>query len=530
MTSQSRNKGNILRMKLTRYTLLTLVGVIIFYGFKTGTDSGKFQKLKTLFQLSRLINENYVEEPDMDDVLEGAIIGMLDRLDPHSTYISGEHFEKVQEQFAGKFEGIGVEFSILDGYITVISPIPGTPSERAGLASGDKFTKINGKSAYKITQEEVFEKLRGPKGSEVIITIAREGEAQFDVLLIRDEIPIVSVLAAFMTDDKTGYIKLNRFASTSAEEIWNSLKTLESQGMEQLVLDLRNNGGGLMDQAVEIIDMFVSSNDTIVFTKGRLRNSNSALRAHKQRTDRKYPIITLINRGSASASEIVSGAFQDLDRGLVVGETSFGKGLVQRQYPLNDGSAARVTIARYYTPSGRLIQRPYEDGLDEYYAELGETDREANDSTLTDKPEFKTKKGRTVFGGGGITPDIYVVNDREYSKSTLAVFNRSKRHVFNYANLIKSTISSKFSNYDDFSEFHLNTESQLKFINWLKEQEIEFVDEEILQDWDFIENRILSDVASALWGKEYIYHKSLEIDIQFQEAMKHFEEANNLLN
>ncbi|MBC8214427.1 MAG: S41 family peptidase [Candidatus Marinimicrobia bacterium] len=518
-------------MKNIKYFLLTAVALILIYGFKSEDGADKFEKMKTLFQLTRLIDANYVEDVDMGEILDGAIIGMLNELDPHSSYLSEDHFKTSKEQFAGKFEGIGIEFDILDNYITVISPIPGTPSDRAGLKPGDKFIKIDDESAFQITQEEVFKKLRGPKGSRVDVSIKRHGvEDLIEVTLIRDEIPIFSVLGSFMTDEKTGYIKVNRFAQTTAQEVEDALDKLEHSGMEQLVLDLRNNGGGLMDQAIKIVDMFVESRDTIVFTKGRIRNSNEVHKAHISGTHKLYPVIVLMNRGSASASEIVAGALQDLDRGLVVGETSFGKGLVQRQYPLRDGSAARITVAKYYTPSGRLIQRPYDNGLDEYYKSIFANDREARDSVLAELPQFTTKNGRKVYGGGGITPDIYFVSDREYSKSTLKILNNPERIIFNFAETLTDNISEKYSSFDDFkNKFVFKKKYQKKFFSWVDERDIEYDREEVLEDWVFVENRILSQISSIIWGKEFLFRKMLDTDPQFQEAILHFEEAKDLI-
>ena len=517
-------------MKFNKYLFLILLGAVMLWGFKSDAAKDQFQKMKTLTQIIRLVSENYVEEVDMNEILEGAIIGMLDKLDPHSSYISSEQFELINEQFDGAFEGIGIEFNILEGYITIISPIPGTPSDRAGLQTGDKIVRINDESAYKITQKDVLEKLRGPKGTPVDVTISRPGfDEDFEVTLVRDKIPIVSVMASFMIDDETGYIKVSRFSRNTAKEIDESLSKLESLGMQQLLLDLRNNGGGMMDQAISIVDMFVSSRDTILFTKGKIPGSSEVYRARKSNRDKDYPVVVLINRGSASASEIVSGAFQDLDRGLVVGETSFGKGLVQRQYPLRDGSAARITIAQYYTPSGRLIQRPYED-IGDYYTDLGRDNREATDSTLAQKPVFTTKNGRSVYGGGGITPDVFSELDVNFNKSTREILSHPDRLTFKFAGELKSEIQEQFENYDDFTtSYDLNGKRMENFFHWLENQEIEFESEELEENWEYIQNRILANLASSIWGKEYLYKKLLDTDKQAQDALLHFHEARELI-
>ena len=517
-------------MKQLKYILLGTVALVLVYGFNSGVKD-HFKKLKTLTQIIRLVNENYVEEVDMEEILNGAIVGLLDKLDPHSTYITENQFESIQEQFDAEFEGIGIEFNIMDGYITVISPIPETPSSVAGLQSGDKIVRINDESAYKITQKDVFEKLRGPKGSQVEVTIRRSGTDDFSVTLTRAKIPIHSVLASFMIDDEVGFIKVNRFARSTAEEIATSLYELEQEGMKAVMLDLRNNGGGMMDQAIQIVDMFVDSRDTILFTKGRIPNSNEVYYARKSRKDKDYPVVVLINRGSASASEIVSGAFQDLDRGIVVGETSFGKGLVQRQYPLNDGSAARITIARYYTPSGRLIQRSYNDGIEDYYSDLADEDREASDSTLAARPIFKTKHGRDVFGGGGITPDYHVKLDLEFSESTRNLLTHKDRLIFNYADKLKSNVTNTYSTFEKFqSNFKLGKREQKLFFKWLKEKELEFERDELIENWSTINNRIKAQLANAIWGKTSMYKVLLENDEIAQEALNHFDDAKSLIS
>ena len=495
------------------YIIIAIIFISILISFKQNNSEDPFQKLKILTQVIRLVQEGYFEEVDMKSALEGAIRGFLEELDPHSKYISNEELKEVKEQFEGEFEGIGIEYSMIDGYITVISPIPETPSDRAGLQSGDKIIEINGVSAYKIKTEEVLKKLRGQKGTSVTVKILREGQDAFEVILIRDQIPITSIIASFMINDSIGYIKVNRFANNTAYELKNELNNLDKLGMQKIILDLRNNGGGLLDQAVEIADMFINSYDTIVYTQGKLWNANEVFYANKQLEDLKHPLAILINNGSASASEIVSGAIQDLDRGIVVGERSFGKGLVQRQYELEDGSAARITIAQYFTPSGRLIQRPYNEGLGEYYKQEAIEDTSLNNKTL-----HYTKNGKIVYGGGGIWPDYEVKLDEQYIKYlTSKIRINPKRLIFQYANIIKSTIQDKCNNVHELSKLITSNDEELnnivsysKFNLWLDETE-EFKKENIEELWEYIKIDILAEVANALWGKNSNYKiKSLK--------------------
>lgn len=499
----------------------------------SGRTSDLYRKIQTLNEIINLVNENYVDPIEWDGVMEGAFDGLLERLDPHSNYISKERFESIQEQFVGKFEGIGIEFDIIDDWITVIAPVPGTPSERVGLRAGDKIVEIDGNSAYKFTQEQVFKTLRGPKGTPVNIKVRRPGqERPLSFTIIRDEIPIYSVLASIMLDENTGYILINRFSSTTSEEVEAALQELEAEGMTRLVIDLRNNSGGYLEQAVEVADKFIAVEDTLVFTLGRGTNMDQVHRSHRKGTHPDYPIIVLINRGSASASEIVAGALQDLDRGLIVGETSFGKGLVQRQWRLSDGSALRVTVGRYYTPSGRLIQRPYGEGNDKYYHDLmaRSDDPEVLDSLLSTLPLYYTRGGREVYGGGGIMPDEIVTWDLQLADQTIRILNNVDRLLYQYAEMKAMELRGR---YDDplafISDFQPGKKERVSMANWLREHGMEIEDDPIEADWEFIANRLASEMAGMMWDREVQIQVRLEADKQVQSALNMFNLARELL-
>ena len=450
-----------------------------------------FKKINLIMQI---VDNFYVEEPDREKMLEGAINGMLEELDPHSTYIPPKDQVKVDEEFNEEFGGIGIRFEIKDKFLTVISPIPGTPSSKLGLQPGDRIIKIDGTTAYGIETEEVFKRLKGPIGSKVVITIQRDGvDKTSDYEIKRAAIPVHSVIAKCLLEDKrTGYIQLNLFARKTAEETEEALVDLEEKGMDQLVLDLRGNTGGLMDQAIEIVDLFLDGDNKIVYTQGR----DSTLKEEYFSTNyttrkKKYPIVVLIDAGSASASEIVSGALQDQDRAFILGTKSFGKGLVQRPFDLGDGSVARITIAKYYTPTGRLIQRPYDNGKDAYYSDryLDYDENRKNldsleifklDSIKETQKYFTLNKKRIVYGGGGITPDSIVYYD--VRNDVLNSFYR-KRVFQDYS--IKFFNDNKNDNFlwkKDFDEFYDNFEITDKILDELLEISIE--NKIVIQDKD----------------------------------------------
>ncbi len=519
--------------------LVVLAGVVAInmlmakFEPQSGTRTNDlYRKVTTLQEVINLVNENYVESVDWNDVIEGAVNGLLETLDPHSTYITAEEFESINEQFVGKFEGIGIEFTIINGWITVIAPVEGSPSQRVGLRPGDRLTEIEGKSAYKFTQTQVFNTLRGEKGTPVNITVSRPGlEQPLDFTIIRDSIPIYSVPASIMLDETTGYVLVARFAHDTAVEFETALQELERDGMQRLIIDLRNNGGGYLEQAVQIVDKFIALEDTIVYTIGRQASINQVHRAHKSGTHKPIPIVILVNRGSASASEIVAGALQDHDRALIVGETSFGKGLVQHQFKLSDGSALRVTVARYYTPSGRLIQRPYGDGNRKYLHDLYYRDDDAAvlDSIRAALPRYKTRAGRTVYGGGGIQPDVRVPSDLDLSKSTINLLNDPERLFFQFAEKLAQQANVEYADFGEYAKNYFpDIDARQQLVDWLIQREYEPAMADIEKDWAYIGTRISSEVAGINWGKEALYYMRVMGDDQVLSAINLFEQASEL--
>jgi len=411
---------------MTKRQLIFLGSLLLLTGFLAGLTANWYlgeekdrQQISKLNKVMKLILSNYVDSVDSQKAVDGAIEGVLTNLDPHSVYIPPKELIRVTEDFQGKFEGIGVEFRIIQDTVVITNLIPGGPSLKLGIEPGDRILLVDDSTAIGLKNEEVPRRLRGTKGSKVKVTVFRPSTRKnLDFVIVRDEINLVSVDAGLMLDSQTGYIKVNRFSATTAEEFTSALSGLKKKGMRRLILDLRGNTGGFLDQAAKMADEFLSGEKLIVSTRGRAEGPEETLLAGEKGQFESGELIILIDRYSASASEIVAGAIQDWDRGVIAGETSFGKGLVQKQYPLDeDNSALRLTVARYYTPSGRLIQRPYSAGKETYYQEILSrktghsrivTAEDLPDST---HPRFTTKGGRVVFGGGGITPDIFISPD-----------------------------------------------------------------------------------------------------------------------
>lgn len=375
-------------------------------------EAGSAQQLRKLMQVYRYLDGMYVDEVEMGPLVESAITGMLEELDPHSAYIGAEEMKGVQESFDGEFSGIGIEFNVLRDTVIVVNTIVGGPAERVGVMPNDRIVRIDTLDAVGFKQTDVPKYLRGKTGTRVEIEVVRQGEPELlHFVIVRDKIPLNTVDAAYMAAEGVGYIKVNRFGRTTMAEFREAYDKLGKPG--SLILDLRGNGGGLLEQAVEMAGFFLPRGALVVSTEGRAVPPMSLRNPHNG-VDPDGRLAVLIDENSASASEIVAGAVQDWDRGVVVGRPSFGKGLVQRQIGLGDGSAVRITVARYHTPSGRVIQRPYEKGnRREYYLDhLRRYDDAVRDSLDAGAPEYRTlRTGRTVYGGGGIRPDVMVEAD-----------------------------------------------------------------------------------------------------------------------
>lgn len=509
---------------------ILLIGAGLLWGPSLWAEAQNInQQLGKLSYVLRVVRDVYVEEPDMGKLLDGAIRGLLETLDPHSVYIPADAQKRIKEQFQGEFEGIGIQFVIQNKVITVVSPIPDTPADRVGIRAGDRIIKIEGVSAYGISNEEVFQKLRGPKGTQVTVTISREGIPEpMDFMITRDKIPIHSVSAAILLgDEQTGYIRVMQFTAVTEEEVSRAMDSLRGVGMKRLILDLRGNPGGYLEQAWRVADLFIpQKGDTIVYTKGRIEKSEKTFLSTGRGKKYDLPLVVLISHGSASASEIVAGAVQDLDRGLVAGQTSFGKGLVQTPFDLPDGSVVRITTARYYTPSGRLIQRPYDKGLVDYIEEGRDDDTVVEEDT-TKREIFFTAAGRPVFGGGGIRPDTIILPDKA-SAQTFRIM--SQRLFFEYASAYALKHPELSEDFRKFARDFLVTDQMLQDFRSLVESKNMKLDTAAWnEDAAFIKTTLRSEIASTLFNRrEYYYAIQVRGDSQVNAALTLFDRAKEI--
>jgi len=509
--------------------LVFTIGFGLLFRFDSfATNGNLYEQIQRLMEVVQAVNKFYFESVDSKQLVDGAITGLLAELDPHSVYIPAEQMVEVKEQSEGEFEGIGVEFIVYESLPLIISAMPGSPAEAIGLRSGDRITKIDGVPTLRMTNEEVREKMLGRQDTKVTLEIQRYGfQTPFLVAMTRKRVPIQSVTSAFIIAKEVGYIRVGRFAKSTDDEFEQALKQLEDKGMKRLILDLRGNAGGYLEQAVRMADQFLKGRKRIVYTRGRTPGADGDYYSSEKGRYTSQPLIVLIDHGSASAAEIVAGAIQDWDRGLILGTTSFGKGLVQHQIPFKDGSAVRVTIARYFTPSGRLIQRPYEDGLKEYFEQgYDDIDPNVESDTLNTKPVYITSAGRKVYGGGGITPDIRILSPL-LSSWTLSLIQNQV--LLDCASRFASSNKNLESDFDSFvNEFTLPEmifaqvrlkagQRNVTIQNWEDEKDVEFV-----------RRRLKSQIARHFWGTEgYNYLEVVQEPI-VRQALNYFEDAENI--
>lgn len=466
-----------------------------------------------------IIDKYYVDSVDRGDLAETAIIKMLEDLDPHSIYISKEDLKKMNEPLEGSFDGIGIQFNILRDTLLVVATITGGPSEKVGLMAGDQIIEVDGDNiaGVGLSNSDVFDLLRGKRGTKVEVTIKRRGVKNLlDFTITRGKIPINSLDAAYKIDDETVYIKLNRFSATTMQEYREHLKKLGKNGIKNIVLDLSNNGGGYLKTATDLADEFLKKDDLIVYTEG-LRVDREDYNATEEGEFKKGKVVIMIDEGSASASEIVSGAVQDWDRGIIVGRRSFGKGLVQKPFGLPDGSAMRLTIARYHTPTGRVIQKPYANGVKDYHRDLlkryeGGELMHKDSIDFPDSLQYKTlRKQRTVFGGGGIMPDIFVPIDTthysDYYRDLMrkGIFNQ---YVLTEINRDRKKLLKKYPDFKSFKASYKMPESLFNgLIAYGKEKNTEPEDGELKRSEEAIRLQLKALVARTLYG----YHEYFEL-------------------
>ena len=479
-----------------------------------------------------LIDALYVDSVDMSKLTEKAIVEILKNLDPHSVYISAKDVKEMNEPLNGNFEGIGIQFNLLRDTIIVIEPIPGGPSEKVGLRAGDRIVTIDGQkvAGTGISTTGVRSKLMGMKGTKVNINILRKGEKNtLDFTIIRDKIPINSLDAAYMLDNETGYVKLNKFAATTVKEFNDAVSLLQKKGMKNIIIDLRGNGGGYMAAATDLADKFFSDKRLLVYMSGR-KTPRQDFFSRGAGNLSSARIAVLTDEGSASASEIFAGAIQDWDRGLIVGRRTFGKGLVQNGFNLTDGSVIRLTIARYYTPTGRLIQSPYDEGYDKYIENFYKryTDGElmtADSIHFPDSLKFKTLMNqRIVYGGGGIMPDIFIPADTSfYSDYYRSLIRKGllNSYSLDYSDKNRAKLLSGFKSSDDFNRsFTLSADEISSFIKKAEEAGVKYNEAQFNTSKDEILTVLKALIASNLWQSSDFYRIRNQDDKTIKAALK----------
>jgi len=535
----------ILLKKLSKiFIRLLLSFLFIFPVIQTEAQQSVQQNQLKFGRLLRLVDGYYVDSTDVDALTEKAIVNLLSALDPHSVYISKEEVDKMNEPLKGNFEGIGISFNIFKDTLLVTTTISGGPSEKVGLRAGDRIVEVDDKkiAGIGLKNSDVFDMLRGDKGTRVDLKILRKHSKDLlDFTIIRDKIPIFSLDASYMLDESTGFIKLNKFSATTNEEFTSALMQLKQQNLKNLILDLRGNGGGYLKTAIEISDQFLKDKELVVYTSGE----NEPKREYKASAKGSFEngnLVVLIDENSASASEIVSGAVQDWDRGIIIGRRSFGKGLVQKPFYLTDGSMVRLTTAHYFTPSGRNIQKPYEEGKKEYRQDYVKrmTSGEMFNADSIEFDELQKHKtlvnGRNVFGGGGVMPDIFIPMD---TSSHYLYLNKLRRKnivnnfVLDYVDTNREELSTKYPEFEKFeTDFEVSTDMINDIVARGEKEEIEKNEESLTFAMNNIKREVKAFIARDIFSRNDLYKVYFKDDETILEAMKvikNKKEYNNLL-
>jgi carboxyl-terminal processing protease len=482
-----------------------------------------------LTSILRLIETGYVDSVNTAEIIEKTIPELLKNLDPHTAYIPARNMQEVQEEMRGNFSGIGVQFSIQEDTVRVIEVVSGGPSSKVGILPGDRIVTVDDSliAGVDVQNETVLNLLRGEKNTTVRVGVVRKGyDEKLEFEITRDDIPLISVDVSYMIDDETGFIKVNRFAESTYDEFMQGMQNLNQSGMEKLIVDLRQNPGGSLSSVLQIVDEFLEKGEAILYTEG-LNQPRKTYNASGRNTWKDVKVYVLIDEFSASASEIFAGAMQDNDRGLVIGRRSFGKGLVQEQIPLMDGSALRLTVARFYTPSGRCIQKSYENGNEEYfndlYSRFSHMEQLSADSIqFNDSLKYQTKSGRIVYGGGGIMPDIFVPADTSgnspyfdkiYRKGLIYTF------AYNYADNNRETLT-QFQTAEEFDAY-LNKQNLLdEFVEYAREKGVPRDAKGLNQSGKIIHTQLKAYIARNIIGEEGFYPIIRQIDNTLQKAIE----------
>ncbi len=516
-----------------------VTGLALAFGFWMGTtfvteESGKVVSNRSdngfdmLTEVINYIDAEYVDEVSKNEIIEKTVKRILKDLDPHSYYISPEELAEMNEPLEGNFDGIGIQFNIQNDTLVVIDPIVGGPSEKVGIKAGDRIIRVNDSliAGVGVRNRTVLKLLKGKKGTKVTITVTRRKTEELNFSIIRDKIPIHSVSISYMLNEKCGYIKVDRFGANTSAEFYSGMRKLVASDADRILIDLRGNGGGYMNAATDMLDGFFDKGELLVYTQGKSRAKSESFARSNEEFDH-IEVVVLMDESSASASEIFAGAIQDHDRGVIVGRRSFGKGLVQEQNIWPNGGATRLTIARYYTPSGRCIQKPYSNGVDaynnDYYHRYETGELLSKDSiNITDSSIYKTDNGRTVFGSGGIIPDVFVALDTTQGSAFLnqLLYNGViYGFAFQYADYNRASFGIYENPLDFKTSFEVSDKLMKDFISYADDKGVVFDTSGFERSENIIISRLKANIARNIWGNEGFYPIWNERDRTINEAI-----------